>query len=359
MKTNDRTGSGPMTRLGWCAALSAGVALGAAPAHAQEAITIMPLGDSITEGFHEHAFSGSSYPESAYRNEPGGPPSTLSSYREHLHDMLTFDSCGADVEWVGARKVDGRVPLMHEGHGGWHASYFRELTWFDVNGVFPGTMNLDGWLETVDPDVVTLHIGTNGLGRTKTAAQNVDDIEEILDVTFALDPTTRVFLANVIPNVGESGARATTLAGAQATVREETEILSGLINELAANQAALGRNVVLVDVSTDYYINEDDVVSCPAETGGDPQNMSLTDCVPSRFDAEVSVPDGVHPNLKGDRFVADQFFAAMRASGGFCDSDPAFVSSTPIVPAVIPESDVVDPTISALVDLLSNWRHGR
>ena len=136
-------------------------------------------------------------------------------------------------------------------------------------------------------------------------------------------------------------------------------ILNGLIDELAANQAALGRNVVLVDVSTDYFIDESNVVSCPAETGGNPENMSLTDCVPSRADANVSVPDGVHPNLKGDRFVADQFFAAMRASGGFCDSDPAFVSSTPLVPAVIPESDVVDPTISTLVDLLSNWRHGR
>ena len=209
MKANDRTGSAPTARLGWCAALCAGVTLGTGPAHAQEApITIMPIGDSITEGFHEHTFSGPSYPESAYRLEPGGPPSTLSSYREHLHDMLTFDSCNANVDWVGARKVDGRVPLMHEGHGGWHASYFRELTWSDRNDVFPGTNNLDGWLRTIEPDVVTLHVGTNGLGRTKSAAQNVDDIEEILDVVFAIDDTTRVFLANVIPNVGESGARA-------------------------------------------------------------------------------------------------------------------------------------------------------
>lgn len=359
MKENDQPGPRPKTSLGLCAALCAGVALGTGAA---EAVTIMPIGDSITTGAHVHDFSSAAYPESAYRNEPGGPPNNISSYREHLHDMLTFESCNADIEWVGARRSEGRTPAVHEGHGGWHAAYFRELTWRDANDAVDGRRNLDGWLRALDPDVITLHVGTNGLGRTRTAAQNTDNIEEILDTVFAIDPTTRVFLANVIPIAGYWGDRATTLSGSMPTVREEEVVLTELINDLASRQAALGRNVVLVDVSSGYFVDEANPVACPTETGGNPENMTLKVCVADPEGGAGTIPDGLHPGLKGDRFVADQFFAAMRSSGGFCDSDPAFVSSTPIVPAVLPPSPIANPDglpIDGFLDALRSWRHGR
>ena len=299
--------------------LAAALALLAPGGHA--ATVILPVGDSITEGTSSFGFSASDYPESAWRLASGGPPADLRSYREHLHDLLIDPACGADVEWVGARRATGRVPEKHDGHSGWHASYFDIVDWKDVNGVHPGRKKLAGWVATFAPDVVTLHVGTNGLGRSRTASQNADDIAGILDDVHANAPGATVFLANVIPISGWWGDRATTLAASRPTVREEARVLTGLIGNLAAERRARGRDVVLVDVNSEFYLDESNPVRCPAATGGDPNNMTMQVCVSDPDGGGGTIPDALHPGLRGDRFIAERFHAAMRAEG-LCEAPP-------------------------------------
>jgi len=66
--------------------------------------TILPFGDSITRGTANFQFNGLDYPLSAYRLG-NGTPSSLRSYREHLHDLLIDAGCNANFEWVGTQTL--------------------------------------------------------------------------------------------------------------------------------------------------------------------------------------------------------------------------------------------------------------
>jgi hypothetical protein len=119
------------------------------------AITIMPLGDSITRG------SSSGEPD----------PDYMVSYRKALWDLLVADSY--EVDFVGSQNegslVFGDPDLAdHEGHGGWTDDEI-------VNGR-PGEGKLDDWLIAERPNIVLLHIGTNGLDPSP------NDVKDILDL---------------------------------------------------------------------------------------------------------------------------------------------------------------------------------
>ncbi|MDY7105309.1 MAG: GDSL-type esterase/lipase family protein [Actinomycetota bacterium] len=109
-------------------------------------VTIMPLGDSLTEG----------------QADPDNPEEPQ-SYRGHLHAMLT--EAGYDVDLVGSgeRLAVGDLPddpdLDHEGHGGFTIGPDE----YEQGGE-PGNIDayLDEWLAT-PPDVILLLIGVNDL----------------------------------------------------------------------------------------------------------------------------------------------------------------------------------------------------
>ena len=118
-------------------------------------IRIMPLGDSITMGI------ASGVPD----------PDYMVSYRKALWDFLVADSY--EVDFVGSEN-DGSVVFGdsdlsdHEGHGGWRDDEI-------VNGR-PGEGKLEDWLIAERPNLVLLHIGTNGLDPSP------EDVKDILDV---------------------------------------------------------------------------------------------------------------------------------------------------------------------------------
>lgn len=108
-------------------ALGAGLATAvAAPAQAESngGVRVMPLGDSITDGF----------------NVPGG-------YRINLWQRMAAG--GHTVDFVGSG-FNGPAALGdhgHEGHSGWRI--------WDLDA------NITGWMRTSAPRTVLLHIGTN------------------------------------------------------------------------------------------------------------------------------------------------------------------------------------------------------
>ena len=118
-------------------------------------IRIMPLGDSITRG------SSSGEPD----------PDYMVSYRKPLWDLLVAN--GYEVDFVGSLNegsaIFGDLDLAdHEGHGGWRDDEI-------VNGR-PGEGKLEDWLIAERPNIVLLHIGTNGLDPSP------NDVKDILDL---------------------------------------------------------------------------------------------------------------------------------------------------------------------------------
>src|SRR3712207_5472734 len=102
------------------------------------AVKVMPLGDSITEGYQGHA-----------------------SWRFWLWKRL--DLAGYDVDFVGSRTgvltpgapgEQGPPPYTdfdqhHEGHSGWRTDQILD--------------RIDEWAPQYAPDVVLLHLGTNDM----------------------------------------------------------------------------------------------------------------------------------------------------------------------------------------------------
>ncbi|MFC7640537.1 hypothetical protein ACFQX6_05580 [Streptosporangium lutulentum] len=105
----------------------------AARAESNGGVRVMPLGDSITDGF----------------NIPGG-------YRVNLWQRMV--SGGHTVDFVGSG-FNGPAGLGdhdHEGHSGWR------IDQIDANIV--------GWLRNYTPRTVLLHIGTNDMGQNYDVA---------------------------------------------------------------------------------------------------------------------------------------------------------------------------------------------
>ena len=103
-------------------------------------VKIMPVGDSITAG----GSSGADNPDDPQ------DPSNWVSYRKELWEGL--EAAGFSVDFVGTLKSGqtvGNFDFDHEGHPGYTADQIAA--------------EIAGWLAAEKPDVILLHIGTNGL----------------------------------------------------------------------------------------------------------------------------------------------------------------------------------------------------
>ncbi len=128
-------------------------------------VKIMPLGDSITFGSPDRSYGG---------------------YRHLLGSLLTND--GYLFDFVGSRESgNGVIPHPeNEGHPGWTILQIK-------NGI-----DSDGWLETYQPDIILLHIGTNDI-RRGDAASAPGNLSALLEDILARLPQTHVIVAQIIP----------------------------------------------------------------------------------------------------------------------------------------------------------------
>jgi lysophospholipase L1-like esterase len=127
-------------------------------------LRIMPLGDSITYGEGIVSYGG---------------------YRNLLGALLESD--GYTVDFVGSQK-SGEASLAdadNEGHSGWRIYNLREA------------IASEGWLETYQPDVILLHIGSNDL-RDGNPVYTRDNLSALIDDILARLPETHVIVAQII-----------------------------------------------------------------------------------------------------------------------------------------------------------------
>ncbi|GGK11146.1 lipase [Streptomyces camponoticapitis] len=134
----------------------------AAPAESNGGVRIMPLGDSITDGF----------------NVPGG-------YRIDLWQHLA--SGGYTVDFVGSQ-FNGPPELGdhdHQGHSGWRIDQLRS--------------NIDGWLAASDPRTIMLQIGTNDVNQNYDLANAPARLSELIDRILQQKPQIELFVATITP----------------------------------------------------------------------------------------------------------------------------------------------------------------
>ncbi|MEU7800081.1 cellulose binding domain-containing protein [Micromonospora arborensis] len=188
-------------RLWWAAlaaiaAVAAAVPIATTPASAESngGVRVMPLGDSITDGF----------------NVPGG-------YRIELWQRFT--SGGYRIDFVGSQ-FNGPSSLGdhdHQGHSGW------TIAQIDANVV--------NWLRATNPRTVLLHIGTNDMyGDTSGAPARLATLVDRITNTA---PNADVFVATIIPK-----------SGADNQVRGYNAAIPGIVQA----RAAAGKRVHLVDM---------------------------------------------------------------------------------------------------------------
>ena len=126
-------------------------------------IRIMPLGDSITYGTPNPGYGG---------------------YRHALQRLL--ENARYRVEFVGSQHSGDAPDGDNEGHPGWTIAQIK-------NGI-----DANRWLETADPDIILLHIGTNDI-RLGHVASAPADLSALLDDILERLPRAHVIVARIIP----------------------------------------------------------------------------------------------------------------------------------------------------------------
>jgi lysophospholipase L1-like esterase len=133
-----------------------------ASAQSNGGVRLMPLGDSITDGF----------------NVPGG-------YCINLWQRLTGG--GHTVDLVGSG-FNGPAELgdhNHEGHSGWRID--------QIDG------SIVNWLRATSPHTVLLHIGTNDMNQNFDIANAPARLSTLVDHILANAPGVELFVAQIVP----------------------------------------------------------------------------------------------------------------------------------------------------------------
>ncbi|NES20053.1 MAG: GDSL family lipase, partial [Symploca sp. SIO3E6] len=128
-------------------------------------LNIMPLGDSITDGYFV----------------PGG-------YRINLWHHLT--NRNYPINFVGSQSngPDLLPSKAHEGHSGWRIEEIHRMSSI--------------WLKQFQPDIILLMIGTNDMVQRYGVAKAPERLSQLVDDIFGQLPQVQLFLAS-IPPIGE------------------------------------------------------------------------------------------------------------------------------------------------------------
>ncbi len=128
----------------------------------QQAIRVMPLGDSITDGY----------------NVPGG-------YRIDLWQSL--EERGDRIEFVGSQE-NGPPELPdrnHQGHSGWRIDELHR--------------RVGDWLDAAEPDVILLLIGTNDIVQGHSLDTAPTRLDRLIDEVLRHRPQAQIFVGSIPP----------------------------------------------------------------------------------------------------------------------------------------------------------------
>jgi acyl-CoA thioesterase I len=192
-------------------------------------LKIMPLGDSITDGYFV----------------PGG-------YRIDLYAAI--EHRGYSIDFVGSLSngLDSLPDKNHEGHSGWRIEQIHD--------------RVVEWLQTFQPDLILLLIGTNDMVQEEGVPTAPDRLDKLIETIFQTTPNVHLFVASIPPIL-------------EPTLNQRVMDYNRAIEQLVRQKQNAGKPIGFVDL---YYI------------------LSLDD-----------LPDGIHPNREGFRKIARAWEAAL------------------------------------------------
>ena len=216
-------------------------------------IRILPLGDSITEG----------YP-------------VPRSYRYVL--WIKMIETGIDFDFVGSLSSStGFNPDHppessrtfdhdHEGHSSWSIDHI-------LHGHPKGEgQKLSEWLKAYTPDIALVHLGTNDMIASESTSSAADKLRQVIEALRSDNPNVIVLLAKLIPVTPPD-------------INRRIDELNERIGSIAKEMSSAASPVIVVDLN-------------------------------SEFDAKADMYDGLHPNESGERKMADKWFEALKSVFG-------------------------------------------
>lgn len=191
-----------------------------------------------------------------------------SSYRYYLSQAL--DARGVHYDFVGSQSGGGPVGFDddHEGHSGWRTSDILQ-----GKATQPDAGKLSDWLGGYGVDVALVHLGTNDVlkgvsaGGKPDAGTTAENLAAIVQTLRAFNPGVAVVLAKIIPL------------------------------DWSLDSAIQGVNAQIQGIADALSTDESPILVADAYTGFDKNWLY----------------DGVHPDATGERFIAEEFLAAIPA----------------------------------------------
>ncbi|MEU3600985.1 GDSL-type esterase/lipase family protein, partial [Streptomyces sp. NPDC006798] len=239
--------------------------------HPVPRLAVMPLGDSITVGVGH-----SSCPTSADRANCQG-------YRLGLGDKLVQGGHAARVNFVGSQTNGGQ---KHEGHSGWTIEQVSN--------------RVESWMVAAEPNVITLHIGSNNIEHNVDRANAPAKVEKLLDKIFGAAPDVTVVIAPIVPN----------------SRTKDGEVLQPLVDTFNTKLKAIVKD------QQDNKKRKLDLADFSAINNGD-------------------LADGLHPNSSGYAKMADAFYAGIkRAAAADWITETVPVVPPPAVPGIPGDYDI-------------------
>ncbi|MBN2090081.1 T9SS type A sorting domain-containing protein [candidate division KSB1 bacterium] len=172
---------------------------------------IMPLGDSITEGYW------------------GSTP--IGGYRDDLANMLQDE--GVSFDFVGTLSDYVNAYPRHEGHAGKETSFLVQ--------------NVKNYLQATQPDVILLHIGTNDINEGNSAASVKNQTDLLMTNIYNHDPQITILVASIIPRKDDTGENKNV---------EHTN-LAPMLEQLVQQKNVLGFSAIYVPVNELFRLNTD------------------------------------------------------------------------------------------------------
>jgi len=232
---------------------------------AEEAVRIMPVGNSITAGEHYK------FPANAERT----------GYRKDLYEMLV--NAGYNVDFVGSQT-----------HGARPAT---DPNWYDWNNeAYPGKTisyideKLTTALSTYQPDILLVHVGTNGSDWSAKPGQVMTMLDTINRYAVDNDHPMTVLLCKIIKPYAEFDS--------DPTVEFNNDVV-----DLLATRTGDKIKIVMVDMEDgaglDYTDRLPDSTATPPYEGGDMWGYTYPG---------MTKADKYHPNDKGNYKMAVKFY---------------------------------------------------